>query len=434
MPGHRTDAHSTVVVGHVPERVSQRIDVDHVLGGGQPQLHHRQQAVTAGEQPGLRTELFEQRKRVLHTRGAFVPERCWDLQDWTSIALLVRRLPVLWSRCQPHLSDHLFDARTTSVIRPRRPPRVREGRGGGAGGDRARGIGGRGRAAQGARGRAVRAQRPRDRADAGRAAARGAGVGDPRAGRAGAPLGGRERRVAAAARAGHAARRRAHRAAGRALHGARRRPGGRGLLRRRVELRRGAGAPAHRHRAGAVAGLGVDVASARRFCAAADPRGRADAPAGRRARDRPERAGRCRVARRPAGARPRRGHRRLPRPPRAHARDLDVLERRRGHRRGGRRRGRDAGALALGRRRGPPPRAGPPRRARHAGGGDVARVDARAGPRAAGRAGAAALRHHARGHPGDLTPAARAPSAARGRRPHVTLWAGAQRPSGSSAR
>ena len=176
---------------------------------------------------------------------------------------------------------------------------------------------------QGAGRRAVRAQRPRDRADAGRAAARGAGDRDPRAGRAGAPVGGRVgRRDAPAVRARDAAGRRAHRPADRALHGPRRGAGDHGRRRQlgaRSPRRSSTAAPTSR--------------SARRrappprpsppprSCAAASsssPRRRTRWRAARAIA--PGDAGRRALAGRPARARSRRGHRQLPRPPRAGAR------------------------------------------------------------------------------------------------------------------
>ena len=44
------------------------------LGPGEPQLHHRQQAVAAGHEPGLRAVALEQRQRVVDAGGALVLE------------------------------------------------------------------------------------------------------------------------------------------------------------------------------------------------------------------------------------------------------------------------------------------------------------------------------------------------------------------------
>jgi hypothetical protein len=57
----------------------QVIDVDQVLEMGQPQLHHRQQAVAAGHQPGGRTEPGQQPDGVVHTGRAFIVKRGRDL-------------------------------------------------------------------------------------------------------------------------------------------------------------------------------------------------------------------------------------------------------------------------------------------------------------------------------------------------------------------
>ena len=66
-------------VGGATELVVQVVDVDEVLEVGQPQLHHRDQAVPAGDEPGLLAEPVEQPDGVLDTRGALVVERCGDL-------------------------------------------------------------------------------------------------------------------------------------------------------------------------------------------------------------------------------------------------------------------------------------------------------------------------------------------------------------------
>ena len=55
------------------------VDVDERLGPGEAQLHHRQQAVPAGDEPGLGAVLLEQRERVVDAGGPFVLERRWYL-------------------------------------------------------------------------------------------------------------------------------------------------------------------------------------------------------------------------------------------------------------------------------------------------------------------------------------------------------------------
>src|SRR5690606_17596815 len=53
----------------------QVVDVDEVLGVRQPQLHHRQQAVAAGDQPGLVTEPGQQPDGVLDAGRTLVLDR-----------------------------------------------------------------------------------------------------------------------------------------------------------------------------------------------------------------------------------------------------------------------------------------------------------------------------------------------------------------------
>ena len=60
----RADADLVSAGIDVAERIGQRVDVDHMLGRREPQLHHRQQAVTPGEQPCYRAVLLEQRQRL----------------------------------------------------------------------------------------------------------------------------------------------------------------------------------------------------------------------------------------------------------------------------------------------------------------------------------------------------------------------------------
>ena len=50
-----------------------------MLGPGQAQLHHRQQAVPAGHEPGLGPEPLEQRDRVVDAGRPLVLERRWYL-------------------------------------------------------------------------------------------------------------------------------------------------------------------------------------------------------------------------------------------------------------------------------------------------------------------------------------------------------------------
>ena len=250
-------------------------------------------------------------------------------------------------------------------------------------------------------------ERPRDRADARRAAAGGAGRRDPRAGRAGAPLGGgvagEPRRVqvvatslvaehigpliemfaareegleiAVESRAGRRVRRRARAPAGR--HRARPAPGPRA----RGDDRLGAVPalpPDHRRRAGASARrpAGDRAGRARRASA-----GWSASPSSTRAR-RPGCSSPATGSTPPTSARTAATPPRSPPPPPARA-SCSTLG-------------------PLRRRGGPAARARPARRARHADRRAVAREHARPRARAARRAGAAALRHDLRRDPGDL--------------------------------
>ena len=83
---HRADPDLAVVLADVAELVGQRVDVDHVLGRGEAQLHHRQQASgrrRAAARPGPSSSSSVE--RVLDARGALVVERCWNLQDGPSL-------------------------------------------------------------------------------------------------------------------------------------------------------------------------------------------------------------------------------------------------------------------------------------------------------------------------------------------------------------
>ena len=59
VPGQRADDEVVAVDADVGE-LGEVVDVDQRVGSGQPQLHHRQQAVPAGDDPGLGAELLQQ--------------------------------------------------------------------------------------------------------------------------------------------------------------------------------------------------------------------------------------------------------------------------------------------------------------------------------------------------------------------------------------
>ena len=207
-------------------------------------------------------------------------------------------------------------------------------------------------------------------------------------------------------------RRRAHRPAHRRVRRARRERRDRGRGGGGRELRRPARAPARRHHARPAAGprargddRSVPFLRCRLIVVAAP-----GAPARRPPRaSRRRRSARRALARRAARRRPVDGVGRFWRAQRAGAARRRRLREPRGRDRGGRGgRGRHAGAEPLRPRRGA--RGARSSRSTCAGtpvDGAVAREHAGAGPRAAGRAGAAALRDHARGDPGDVRRARR---------------------------
>jgi hypothetical protein len=56
---------------------AEATEVDQVLGSGQPQLHHRDQAVTAGERPRLFAEVSEKGDGSTQRGGTVIGERGW---------------------------------------------------------------------------------------------------------------------------------------------------------------------------------------------------------------------------------------------------------------------------------------------------------------------------------------------------------------------
>jgi hypothetical protein len=82
VPGERADPQPVVLLGDVPQ-LGDVVDVDDPLRPGQPQLHHGQQAVPAGDDAGLGTVAFEQFEHVADARGADVVERSRHLHGGT---------------------------------------------------------------------------------------------------------------------------------------------------------------------------------------------------------------------------------------------------------------------------------------------------------------------------------------------------------------
>ena len=79
VPGHRPDPDLVDPDPDVAELVVQVVDVDEVLEVGEPQLHHREQAVAAGDEAGLVAQPLEQADGVVDAGGAFVVERSGNL-------------------------------------------------------------------------------------------------------------------------------------------------------------------------------------------------------------------------------------------------------------------------------------------------------------------------------------------------------------------
>ena len=95
VPGQGADAQLVAVEPDEGE-LGQAVDVDEHLGLGQPQLHHRDQAVAAGHDPGLRPA--QQRQRVLDAGRPLVLDVRRNLH-----VSIIRPVPPI---AQPNLSDH----------------------------------------------------------------------------------------------------------------------------------------------------------------------------------------------------------------------------------------------------------------------------------------------------------------------------------------
>src|SRR5207253_7205408 len=76
VPGQRADAELAAEFFDVGE-FGQAVDVDQYAGLGQPQLHHRDEAVAAGQHAVVRPA--QQRQRVLDAAGALVLDVRRDL-------------------------------------------------------------------------------------------------------------------------------------------------------------------------------------------------------------------------------------------------------------------------------------------------------------------------------------------------------------------
>ena len=75
----QADPHLVALLADVPELAGERVDVHEVLRRREPQLHHRQERVPAGQQSGVGPKPRQQVERVLDAGGALVLERSRDL-------------------------------------------------------------------------------------------------------------------------------------------------------------------------------------------------------------------------------------------------------------------------------------------------------------------------------------------------------------------
>ena len=82
MAGHRADPERVAVATHVAQLPVKIVDVHEVLEVREPQLHHRQETVAAGDQAGLRPQPLEESDGVVDAGGAFVFERRGYLHEF----------------------------------------------------------------------------------------------------------------------------------------------------------------------------------------------------------------------------------------------------------------------------------------------------------------------------------------------------------------
>ena len=210
----RADAHLAVLLADVAELGLERVDVDQVLRRREPQLHHRQQRVAAGDEPRLRARAApaarSPRRRSTRARSRTAQVPAWPPSP--QVDLRADATPARSGRS--HAADNRSlivgvrgDVRPAPLVRHGRPPGLGERGRAGARRERAGGLGGGRRAAARPRRRAVRPRRRRHPADARRRAAGRGGGGDHRA-RGPAAARGRARRAASAGCCGSRSRRR----------------------------------------------------------------------------------------------------------------------------------------------------------------------------------------------------------------------------------
>ena len=113
MAGHRADDEIVTVDGDRTQLADQIVDVDQVLRSGEAELHHREQAVPAGDHARVRAELLEERDRMVDAGRAFVRERCWNLHGYLLLWVRVPRAqPDGWSLAPNRLRRQLHATRS----------------------------------------------------------------------------------------------------------------------------------------------------------------------------------------------------------------------------------------------------------------------------------------------------------------------------------
>jgi hypothetical protein len=75
VPGHRADTDLCGLHPDVAQLAVEIVDVDQVFRVGQPELHHRKQAVAAGEEPGGAPQPLQQPESMIDTGGTLVFQR-----------------------------------------------------------------------------------------------------------------------------------------------------------------------------------------------------------------------------------------------------------------------------------------------------------------------------------------------------------------------
>ena len=121
----RADPDLAALLADVAELGLERVDVDQVLGRREPQLHHRQQRVAAGDEPGLRAEPLQQRDRLVDARRARVVERRRYLHVLPLLGWACRRRYSRSARAALHVDNRSLIVARRRDVHP--APLVRDG-------------------------------------------------------------------------------------------------------------------------------------------------------------------------------------------------------------------------------------------------------------------------------------------------------------------